>query len=600
MLALYHRRLLAGLLAFLLSHAGGARAAVYPRIVNGLDTHDFPTTGALLAARGGGPITADNAFTYCSGTLIGCRTFLTAAHCVASDADPTHYWVYLQNAGTLPVAAVVANPAYTGLGGNDVAIVTLASDVTGIAPTPLNATHDLTALTGLSGTIVGFGLTVVPGRNFGIKRSGAVQTANCVSAPGGEGTDKLVCWDFVIPVGPPGTDSDTCNGDSGGPLFLDFGTGSEVAGVTSAGSQPFCRPLDHSWDASVYFNAAWIQSELGADATTTCGGIGPVGGATATTVGYDGTLVLGHLSDAFVTDVPAGTAVLRFALNGDDNATFDPNLYVKHGPGAGPTSYDCKADGASVYGGCEIVNPAPGAWSILVTDAAGAATACADDGDPCTIDQCDGTSAVCRHASGPDTDGDGLCDAVDACTNPGHGQDFAADRHPKLTFAKIGTDPISGDDTLTIAATFSLASGAAFAALDPSSRGARILVQNAAGGTRVDVSLADGAYAGNGTRGWKSNGARTTWTYKDATGAPANGIVGMQIKDASKHLPRGVSVTVTGKKGLYPFVAGDEPPHVVVVLGDHADAVTGACGESAFVAADCAFNGKGTTLTCKQ
>ena len=74
----------------------------------------------------------------------------------------------------------------------------------------------------------------------------------------------------------------------------------------------------------------------------------------------------------------------------------------------------------------------------------------------------------------------------------------------------------------------------------------------------------------------------------------------MQIKDAAKKRPRGVAISVTGKKSTYPVGAGDEPLHAVVVLGDQGDAAAGACGESAFAAGDCAFNGKGTTLTCKQ
>src|SRR5687768_5172867 len=44
-------------------------------IVNGQATTEFPTTGILLS--GSSPATL-----LCSGTLIGCDRFLTAAHCV--------------------------------------------------------------------------------------------------------------------------------------------------------------------------------------------------------------------------------------------------------------------------------------------------------------------------------------------------------------------------------------------------------------------------------------------------------------------------------------------------------------------------------------
>ena len=52
------------------------------RIVNWVVTVLYPTVGALLT----GP-DADNAFSHCTGTLIGCKTFLTADHCVSRDGS---------------------------------------------------------------------------------------------------------------------------------------------------------------------------------------------------------------------------------------------------------------------------------------------------------------------------------------------------------------------------------------------------------------------------------------------------------------------------------------------------------------------------------
>ena len=637
-----------------LLHVVSAGAFVQPRIVNGLVTHDFPTAGALLYGAGGLPITPDNAVIACSGTLIGCRTFLTAAHCVVGDTDPSHYQVYLQNAGVVAVTGVTYNPSYSGtLSGNDVAVLTLAADVTGVTPTPINATHDLAALgVGFAGTIVGFGQTSVTGRDFGIERYGAVQTANCLPAlTGGEGNDKLVCWDFAIPVGPPGQDSDTCNGDSGGPLFIDFGAGLEVVGATSTGSSPFCRPLDHSWDASVYFNAAWIQSQLGTDSTVACGGIGPVGTPAATVIGSDGVLSVALPGAAFTVDLTRTASVLRVALNGQSNSIFNPDLYVKQGLGAGPASYDCKADGLGTFGSCEFVNPAAGTWSIFVAAAAGAGEyqltttvftappppcgngavdageecdagaangtptsccsaicqlvprgmVCRDVLDACDVaETCDGASPTCpADVRLPDTDGDGVCDAIDPCTNVAHEQDFVAAAHPKLTLGKIGADPTAGNDTLALTAAFRLAPGESFAALDPIATGARLLVRNLADVTRIDVRLASGAYGGPHTRGWKKSGA-LAWTFKDTTATPAGGVTSMQVTDQGKRTPRRVSVTITGKKATYPIAVGDEPLRATIVLGDQPAAVAGACGESAFVAGDCLFNRKRDTLVCKQ
>jgi hypothetical protein len=57
--------------------------------------------------------------------------------------------------------------------------------------------------------------------------------------------------------------------------------------------------------------------------------------------------------------------------------------------------------------------------SVLTLDALAWGNDCGD-GDPCTIDRC--AAGACTHAAAPDTDGDGLCDAIDNCpgvANPG-------------------------------------------------------------------------------------------------------------------------------------------------------------------------------------
>ncbi len=125
-------------------------------------------------------------------------------------------------------------------------------------------------------------------------------------------------------------------------------------------------------------------------------------------------------------------------------------------------------------------------------------------------------------------------------------------------------------------------------------------MQNGAGATRLDATLGGGSFAGNGTRGWQLNRTHTAWTYKDTTGSPLNGITRLRIEDDSRTQARRVTVKVTGRNGVYPVIAGDQPLKAILVLGDQTDAVAGACGESAFVAADCAFNRRATALSCKQ
>ncbi|MFN2425232.1 MAG: trypsin-like serine protease [Candidatus Binatia bacterium] len=411
----------------------GAPASAGPRIVNGLDTHGFPTTGALLYS-GGSTITANNASTQCSGTLIGCQTFLTAAHCVEEDTTASHYWVYLQNGGIHQVSSITYHPAYNGDSGRDVAIVKLTSQVTGIDPTTVNSTHDLDAMgIGFEGTIAGFGRTG-GGSDYGIKRYGAVVTADCdTGATGGEGNDVLVCWDYDSSVGPAGEDSNTCNGDSGGPLFMNFAGTVELVGVTSAGITTNCLPTDHSWDASVYYNATWIGAQLGADSTGACGGIAAVGHPDVTTFHNSGALSLLQPSDSFTVNLTGSASVVRFTLNGTDNGSFNPNFFVKEGPGASAADFDCKADGATVFGACEFANPSAGTWSVFVERASGSGgyqvTTTLFDGDPPVCgnnivefgEECDGTSdaacaALCTACSCPaPVCGNNLVEAGEEC-----------------------------------------------------------------------------------------------------------------------------------------------------------------------------------------
>ncbi len=253
--------------------AASATGIAVARIVNGIATQGEPTTGALLF----GP--ARRAL--CSGTLIGCQTFLTAAHCVCANGDasmcgtldPASFRVYLQHGGIVDVAAVAVHPAYEFGVASDIAALALAAPVWGIAPTPINTAT--TPEVGTTATIAGFGISGGRTDDGGLKRDGAVTTATCAAAAP---EPAHVCWSFAAPVGPPGTDSNTCTADSGGPLFVDVGAGEVVAGVTSGGSAIDCLPPDLSYDTNVFENRDFIQSVGGTDlSSVTCGSISHVG-----------------------------------------------------------------------------------------------------------------------------------------------------------------------------------------------------------------------------------------------------------------------------------------------------------------------------------
>jgi len=401
--------------------------AVRPRIVNGVTTHAHPTTGALLYS-GGVVITEDNAAMRCSGTLIGCRTFLVAAHCVDDDVLPDHYWVYLQHAGIAAVSGITLHPDSSGatFPVSDVAVLHLTDWVTGIAPTAINLV-DPAPFIPAAGTIVGFGQTQGNGNDYGIKRAGAVTTVSCpLGLPSGANDAEVVCWNFLSPLGPPGTESNTCNGDSGGPLLMNLGSGEVVAGVTSGGLSFNCLADDTSFDASVSASQTFLLAQLAADDTATCGGLPPIGDGQNTITTVDDALDAGDTSDSFTLTVPAGANALRVALNGEDNGFFDVDLYVKQGLGAGPGTFDCKADGQSVYGGCTIDHPAAGTWSLAAVRTVGA-------GDyQITSTVFGGTAPVCGNGTrefdetcdGSDADHcSGLCQVDCTCPPPACGND---------------------------------------------------------------------------------------------------------------------------------------------------------------------------------
>jgi trypsin/pre-peptidase len=347
-------------------------ARLRERIANGLPTQQFQSVGWLL-------IDQFSNTNFCTGTLIGCHTFITAAHCIcvsgglvltgaqclqrADLLDPSGKRIYLQNGGVFQPASITVHPDFQFGVGADIALLTLAQPVTGVAPSALNATGKVPS--GTSGTIVGFGLAGFAG-GLGIKEHGKVVTSPCTIVP----ADPYVCWEFADPLGPPGEDSDTCPGDSGGPLFADLGSGPVLAGITAGGSTE-CTPPDDSFDTEVFTYRSWIVSQAGSDlGTQSCGGLPAAGGPGSTIAAGGGTLSAAMPSQLFTVDVPPSTDTLRVTLNTDTG--LDGDLYVKLGGPATPGDFDCRSINAGFFPeSCEILSPSPGTWSILVNRSAG-------------------------------------------------------------------------------------------------------------------------------------------------------------------------------------------------------------------------------------
>ena len=152
----------------------------------------------------------------CTGTLIGCNTVLSAAHCFCGEDDtgatctpnPAGVEVFLQHAGSFPVESIAVHPNYEFQVRSDIAVLRLGRSVTGVTPVAIN--EQVKPPFGTEGLIIGFGNTRADVDDAGIKRRGQIETASCLDVP----NDTHVCWSFNQGDG----SSNICTGDSGGPL----------------------------------------------------------------------------------------------------------------------------------------------------------------------------------------------------------------------------------------------------------------------------------------------------------------------------------------------------------------------------------------------
>lgn len=213
-----------------------------PRIFNGTPTSDYPAVVAVISAF------RDDIFGLCTGTLIAPTVILTAAHCF--DAGPLSVTVAFVLNGTeedRAVGALAIHPRYVSSTLNaDVALLTLAQPVGGVTPMPLARVKPRP---GRTGAIVGFGLD---GRGqIAHREVGSVRLANC---PGSlQHAERLLCWNSDR------SGSNTCDGDSGGPLLLN----GRVAGITSWSKTNACGPSSLTVDTSVAAVRRWIRATMG-------------------------------------------------------------------------------------------------------------------------------------------------------------------------------------------------------------------------------------------------------------------------------------------------------------------------------------------------
>jgi hypothetical protein len=182
-----------------------------------------------------------------------------------------------------------------------------------------------------------------------------VKTAACPKGlPAG-----LFCWKFPG-QGAPGQDSNTCNGDSGGPAFVAVANELRLAGVTSGGDEG-CAEGGESFDADVGAFRKWIEGAAGVDlGEGTCGDLADVTGARARVYHQSGELSPAQTRFDFDLPVDPDAVRLVVTLNGDSGSganDFDLEVAEERAPGAaaGP----CEATASGQFASC-VLHPQGG------------------------------------------------------------------------------------------------------------------------------------------------------------------------------------------------------------------------------------------------
>ena len=206
----------------------------------------------------------------------------------------------------------------------------------------------------------------------------------------------------------------------------------------------------------------------------------------------------------------------------------------------------------------------------------------------------------CAFAYNPgqtDSDFDSMGEACDPCTNVGGFQNIDP-RSDAVSFRRVYEDRVVGNDIMAIRGEFELPPATSFGTLDPSSDGARIVVEAVHGGVIADIKLPGGIKESGDVRGWKLDPRGNKLRYFDQSADRVGGIVKLIAKDMSKRTPRRVRIAIKGKNGTYPVSPSIAPIRVIVVLGNSDASKQGACGETAFASDGCKISSH-NALACR-
>lgn len=213
-----------------------------PRIIGGgpADSGEWPTMVQLFK----GEIDGSDATYFCGGTLISDRWVLTAAHCFYDargnvDTTPSDMFIVAKSLSQLGqgdrvgVSQIVIHESYQVANeyDSDIALLELTGNVTN--PSLQNIYFGVPVANCMA-SIVGWGATspTTSDQASSVLKDAEVpiiSQADCEKTMGNDITGNMLCAGFTA----GGTD--TCPGDSGGPIFLQQSGEFRQVGITSWG-----------------------------------------------------------------------------------------------------------------------------------------------------------------------------------------------------------------------------------------------------------------------------------------------------------------------------------------------------------------------------
>ncbi|MGE3314041.1 MAG: trypsin-like serine protease [Planctomycetaceae bacterium] len=225
------------------------------RVVGGVPTSEYADCVAVGTSAGW----------CCTGTLVAPNVVISAGHCYGGCASRVFVGSDVTLSGSVfKVKSAVRHPDYGKAGlHNDLMVLILEQDVPGVKPRPFAPSSAIDA--GFFVRAVGFGNTDVHSSiGFGIKRVVDIPmaTPNCETSAA---QSRYGCDNGLeLVAGAPFLDKDTCNGDSGGPVYVEHNGNWYLAGATSRATRDSIRPCG---DGGIYVRLDkyidWIKSVPG-------------------------------------------------------------------------------------------------------------------------------------------------------------------------------------------------------------------------------------------------------------------------------------------------------------------------------------------------